>query len=185
MKKGNTRQGFTLIELLVAVLIIGILAAVAVPQYQKAVEKSKAIQALTLLKTVQQAYEAYYIANGSYPDKWGQLDVTIPWKGNEKYINNSYDPSKSNEDWAIQLHWGGDWKGISVGRISGPYQGAAFAFLYMTNASDIPSRQILCIEGHGQSMVKRFTKKQGDYCQKIFKAPSRTQIHENKYFILP
>ena len=177
--------GFTLIELLVVVLIIGILASVALPQYQKAVEKSRAVQALTLLKTVQQAYDAYYIANGSYPSSWDQLDVKIPWTGHDKYLNNSYDPSKSNENWAIQLHWGGSWKGVSVGRISGPYQGAAFAFFYNTSsATDIPLQQILCIEGH-QAVAKPFSKPQGAYCQKIFKAPSRPQTHVDKYFTLP
>ncbi len=57
--------GFTLIELLVVVLIIGILAAVAVPQYQKAVAKSRLAVAMAPLKALQQAEDACFAEKGS------------------------------------------------------------------------------------------------------------------------
>ncbi|WP_428052924.1 type IV pilin protein [Candidatus Avelusimicrobium stercoris] len=67
--------GFTLIELLVVVLIIGILASVALPQYQKAVAKSRYSQLITAGKSLKDAMEVYYMANGDYPQFWGDLDI--------------------------------------------------------------------------------------------------------------
>ena len=69
------KKGFTLIELLVVVLIIGILSAVALPQYQLAVDKSKISSNLPKLSSLKNALEAYYLANGSYTDDWSLLDL--------------------------------------------------------------------------------------------------------------
>ncbi len=64
------KKGFTLLELLVVVLIIGILAAIALPQYQKAVEKSKSAEALMNLSTIKKQIELYITANGLPTNRW-------------------------------------------------------------------------------------------------------------------
>lgn len=80
MNKNVNRKGFTLIELLVVVLIIGILASVALPQYQKAVEKSRVSAHLPILKSIHDARELYYMANGSYTEDLEDLDISLPEK---------------------------------------------------------------------------------------------------------
>ena len=73
----NIQRGFTLIELLVVVLIIAILAAIAVPQYQKAVYKSRISEYQTNLQTLAQAATVCELMKGT-PCSLEELDIEIP-----------------------------------------------------------------------------------------------------------
>ena len=72
---------FTLIELLVVVLIIGILAAVALPSYRKAVIKTRVVTLLPLLRSISDAQNRFFMANGRYTTSFEALDIAMPAGG--------------------------------------------------------------------------------------------------------
>ena len=71
------KKGFTLIELLVVVLIIGILSAIALPQYTKAVEKARLAEAFAMLKSLETATGVWVLENG------------LPSSGQVDFLGNS------------------------------------------------------------------------------------------------
>ena len=71
----NKRSGFTLVELAVVVVIIGVLAAFAVPRFMASVERSKAAEAFNYLASVQSAQERYHARQGTYSDSITDLDI--------------------------------------------------------------------------------------------------------------
>ncbi len=117
-------QAFTLIELLVVVLIIGILVAVALPQYKMAVDKARLVQLITLSNAVKQAEDRYYLANGLYTKKWDELDAEINGTVTDTLLVN---PS----GWNLQLA-GGTGKVWSVYAKDSRLQGIILIFGYGT-----------------------------------------------------
>jgi len=73
----NIRQGFTLIELLVVVLIIGILASIAIPQYFKVVEKSRVAEAQNMFTSIRSGQERVVARTGVYTNNFGNLDIVL------------------------------------------------------------------------------------------------------------
>ena len=82
-------KAFTLIELLVVVLIIGILAAIALPQYEKAVKKSRATEAKIALSALVRASDAACLANPNYSGDMDELDIDVQDSAHWHYANGT------------------------------------------------------------------------------------------------
>ena len=74
-RKLKNSQGFTLVELAVVIVIIGVLAAFAVPRFRDAVERSKASEAFNYLSSVRASMERYHARQGTYADDMVLLDI--------------------------------------------------------------------------------------------------------------
>ncbi len=177
----KNKQAFTLIELLVVVLIIGILAAVALPQYQKAVWKSRNAQLKTAVSSVYQAQTAYYLANGEYAANFAELDIDLPLsapdmtgKTNEGICNlaiSGSDSVRRGKDFQIALVGSNT---SSMGVIGmwtdGPYK--CKGFNYKTS-----EQALRCFETDGFGT-------DGDFCPKIEQAAFLQNGNGVKYYKL-
>lgn len=109
MLKANlmTYKGFTMLELLMVIVVVGLLASLAIPQYQGFVEKAKVAEAISIARSIMSAQEVYRIETGGYADslvRLVQAGLTDP--------NND-----TNRYWGYDVHWfGPDEYGIGVQR---------------------------------------------------------------------
>ena len=182
----NATEAFTLIELLVVVLVIGILAAVALPQYQKAVEKSKAAQGIALVKSFAQAAEAYHMANGTYATNADIDALSVGLSDEQKTklfcANLFWNGCADNGDWGITFQQTSGIESVIAIRTSGKYAGAGFAIFQNSYLPTVSTNTLYCYERSAGTYV--LTK--GTYCQKLFNGKWLSGYVSNAYlFALP
>ncbi|MBO7605859.1 MAG: type II secretion system protein [Elusimicrobiaceae bacterium] len=179
------KQGFSLLEILVAILVIGILASLLLPMYNKMMERSHASEGIILLRRLYDSQKNYQIARGSFADSFKDLDFEFEGKKVTCKQSNKSDcwgyyntEGIQGNRWSVELEKG-DNPSISVGLIGGPYAGAGF-FIQLERKSGVqyPLEKIACVE----NAKGRFTYKgeKDSYCVGVIggklypKAPGTT-----------
>ena len=168
-------KGFTLIEMLIVVLIIGILAAIALPQYQKSVVKSRAMHLLALQREISIAQEAYYMRNGAYPNdvedfRIEDLDLSFKPFSFSKYSRmNSANKNPTIYDDQLEISLLGS--GYIIARFrKSQYSGCGFRMNSRTGERD-------CLEWY-----YFYKGEPGSFCQQIMGAGELTDDRNNQRY---
>ncbi len=140
------KKGFTLIELLVVVLIIGILSAIAFPQYEAAVDKSRFMSFLPMLRSLKDAQERYYMANEQYSLDVDNLDVEVSGKCQKRNYSN-------------MLFCGDDWILDNIGAYDEPV--GAVRVVYCPGLAQSES-YLTCYNNHVASLGIYYDQYQGN-----------------------
>ena len=131
----KSNKAFTLIELLVVVLIIGILTAIAVPQYQKSVLKSRLHQGVSLVGSIYQAQQAYSLAHGDFATDIDELDLSFP-------LNESCEKSQSGYSSFYTCDFGKLGQEVRHKAVFFTPNNQDISYLYFFADDDIPSLNV-------------------------------------------
>ncbi len=152
------KRGFTLIELLVVVLIIGILSAVALPQYTKAVEKSRAAEALQMLRYMHQQKEIFGLERGKDSGDSSNEDMGIELNGLDCVYESTNGEMCCNKHWCYEnggisfgSHCAGFWGNVLARRINNgtPFGGEDCLYqLEYESAPCVDTPRIVCYNGN-------------------------------------
>lgn len=97
----KNKKGFSLVELTIVVVILGVLAMLAVPRYQTAVERSKASEAFSYLAQIEAAQARYAARHGEYCKKLSDLDISID--SPEHFNVGNFTSSNWQTAWQMKL----------------------------------------------------------------------------------
>ena len=151
--RDDNQWGFTLIELLVVVLIIAILAAVAVPQYRLAVQKSQFANFQAVATSIAKSVHVYYLANGTWPASFSELEV-------EPSLNPTTNNCVKNDEMYCCLKLpqpGIDSGSIYCGRTD---YTLVFQYRYVRGTGE-RTTQYLCYEKQGGTICKTLPQARG------------------------
>ncbi len=146
------KKGFTLIELLVVVLIIGILSAIALPQYQKAVTKAKFTDILIRTRTLAKAQNIYYLANNEFSSDYAALDIDLVPNDTAVTIGGPHTRSSfcyNGGCWFINVAFTTTRKGIYFWGSSSKAQMFPYLFMMFNNTDNDLANKLICCYGGG------------------------------------
>ena len=129
MNASVNKSGFTLVELLIVILIIGLLSAISIPMYKKAVEKSKVADALSTMQAVSKSEHGWYLVRNNYTKDFANLDIDLYDKEGNKANNNTLESINYTYELLDS--------GILASRTNGEYS------IYQ----DYDTKQIMCTPG--------------------------------------
>ena len=156
------KKAFTLLELLVVIIIIGILAAIALPQYQLSVDKADFAKMQETAKSIVEAYKHYYLTHGVTTKDFDYLYLEFP--NAEKYVSNYYNCITLQDMYCCMSTGGSD----TIGSVSCGKKDLSFIFSEQVFTYNfVEQHKRYCYALNNNARAKRLCKSLGKYDRNV------------------